>query len=202
MSYTYKRSDEGNQMVSVNCSNLVSWMSHSWTVDVIIDRVNLGWFRYNEPVYWNSTAQFLLNITRFGTGACFELNTGDNTPIVIFQPGLCTGYIATSNQIFQPISIVDQLMNFTYLYKTIGTYQVTVRAFNHINNDSLTIPVVILDWPCEKPNITIDPIYSIDPSKPLAVTISAGLNIVAMVNVSCMKWITSPEIGNCIVEHL
>ena len=155
MTYTFKKADVGLQPLSVNCSNMVSWMSNSWNVSVILDTVDLGSFTSDGPVYFNSTINFLLNVTRFGTGGCFEWNMADNSQNTIMQAGTCTGNVTKIGTYLQ-ILPGTMLLNFTHVYTKVGAHNVSVRGFNHVNDGSKFLMVNVLDWTCFTPNVTLN----------------------------------------------
>ena len=56
------------------------------SVTVVWDNVTLGSLTTNTSVYWNHSTVFQLSIIRLGTNASIELNLGDGSALVYFQP--------------------------------------------------------------------------------------------------------------------
>lgn len=192
VNFTFARTDCGVQIVAVNCSNAASWEAMNLTVQLVLDNVTLGSLATHplptETLYWNSTITLSLNIVHFGTGSCFEWNMGDGTSIMVFlNPSrVCTGYPIQANPLYMDMTPPYDSINITYNYAQIGNYTITVSGFNHINNDTVVANVTVNDWPCAKPNVTLDSIYS-SPSAPYTTVVAKGFNISSNVTVDCLK---------------
>ena len=184
---TYQRKDVGMKWVSVNCSNRVSSMTVNMTVEVILDKITLGSLTYDGPVFWNTTVTFVLNITRFGTGACFLWDMGDNSRPIIQMGDNCTVNTWAPTPIYKPITPRSQLINLTYWYATDGVYTVMVTGFNIANNDTKTLNATLMPWPCQKPNVTLANQTCLSQSTPCRTQIASGFEMYPAINISCMK---------------
>jgi len=184
--HTFEMEDCGERLVTVNCSNFFSWKYYTMDLNVILDSVNVSTLVYNGPFYWNVTMSFSLNITRFGTGACFEWDMGDGTSHVIYGGAAgCTG-IHNPLITYRIIPDTQQVINVTYLYADYGVYPVTVRYFNLVNEDKITLTANVWEWTCNAPSIVIDQIY-LNENSPYVTTLPTGANLNATLNISCMK---------------
>ena len=189
--YTYSADDFGAQMVSVNCSNSISWQFYSMNVSVF-DVVQLSTLTSAPPVYWNDTTILTLNVTRVATGNCFEVNMGDGTPLFVYQTGpACNGPCSPGPVTYVPLSgyTVGQkgaLVMINYTYALIGNYTVKVRAFNSVSNATLTTSTIVKDWLCSVPIVTLNSSLT-KPTNPYTTTVTAAFNVTPFVNVSCMK---------------
>ena len=184
---TYQRKDVGMKWVSVNCSNWASSIALNMTVEVILDKITLGSLTYDGPVFWNTTVTFVLNITRFGTGACFLWDMGDKSRPIIQMGDNCTVNTWAPNPIYRHITPWSQLINLTYWYATDGVYTVTVTGFNIANNDTKTLNATLMPWPCQKPIVTLANKTCLSQSTPCAAQIASGFEMYPAINISCMK---------------
>lgn len=81
----------------------------------------------------------------------------------------------------------DTVIRREYVYSDVyGIHVINVRAFNLANNDTTSASVDVLEWPCETPNISIDPLF-IDQTKPFVALTEDGFTVTANFTVSCMK---------------
>jgi len=87
------------------------------------------------------------------------------------------------------VASTDTVISREYTYTGVGEYGVhvvNVRAFNLANNDTVSASVDVLEWPCQAPNISIDPQF-IDQNSPFIALEENGFTVTAEFSVSCMK---------------
>lgn len=154
------------------------------TDDVILD--SLTYDTSLEPIYWNTTVAFYLNVSRYGNGTCIEWDMGDDSQHVVYQAPFCSGYVEGSNPLFVPASTETVMYERSYWYGDFGFYTVRVRGFNYASTANLTLNITILEWPCTKPNVTIDEKY-LNASDPYTIRVPVGFTISSNVSVECMK---------------
>ena len=191
--YTFNKSNAGVNQISVNCTNLISWQRSTIQVTVVLDEVILGPLTCLDSfVWWNFTANFSLNVTRFGTGSCFQWNMGDESRGVVYGVASCSPY-AIGNQLqFHLIQPNVMTVSHLYVYPKLGKYQVSVRAFTPINNATASVKVNIVEWKCLKPNLTIDAKFK-SISNPFPLPRSEHLNISANASIYCLGGIDRYE---------
>jgi len=81
----------------------------------------------------------------------------------------------------------DTVITREYTYSAgYGMHAVTVRAFNLANNDTASASVDVLEWPCQAPNVTLDPLFT-DQNSPFLALADKGFTATADFAVSCMK---------------
>ena len=85
------------------------------------------------------------------------------------------------------VASTDTVITREYTYSgSYGIHAVTVRAFTLANNDTASTSVDVLEWPCQAPNITIDPLLT-DQNAPFIAIVDRGFAITAVFSVFCMK---------------
>jgi len=87
--FTYVEADTGEQTISVTCSNSVSSQQVTLDVTVVWDNVILGDLVCPDSILWNHELTCDLTVVRFGTGACFEWDMGDSSPLAGYRDGNC-----------------------------------------------------------------------------------------------------------------
>jgi len=88
---------------------------------------------------------------------------------------------------FCQVASTDTVITREYTYSAgYGTHTVSVRAFNLANNDTASASIDVLEWPCEAPNITMDPLFT-DQNAPFIALADEGFAVSAAFSVSCMK---------------
>jgi len=85
------------------------------------------------------------------------------------------------------VASTDTVIRREYTYSDVyGIHVINVRAFNLANNDTASASVDVLEWPCEAPNITVDPLFT-DQNTPFIALKDDGFTVTANFTVSCMK---------------
>ena len=100
VTFAYVQDDLGTETVSVNCSNAVSSQVVTLDINVFWDDVTLGDLTCDASKLWNHSVTCQQDIVRFGTGACFEWDMGDGSPLVYYQDGTCAGYVPTDSPVY------------------------------------------------------------------------------------------------------
>ncbi len=169
---------------SVNCSNMVSSYVISSQISVNLDAVLLGSLESNGSVLWTNTSDFTLNVTRYGTGACFQWDMGDGNAGFLYGAAGCSSQ--SNGRTFRLIAPDTMIIMHGYVYSTFNVFEVTVFAFNYVSNDTISTKAVVLDWPCSKPKVTfIDNVTY--PDAPLVKMKSETFSIKTEYEIDCMK---------------
>ena len=187
--YAMSRPLLGNTTVNATCSNMVSNTTIETTTLVTLDAVILEHLVSNETVLWTNTTLMILDIQRFGTNSCFQFDMGDNRDEVLYgSASFCEPYAADANDddLYQIIEPGAAQLHHEYVYRAFGIYNVTVFAFNHVSNDTISAKAEVLDWPCIPPNITF-PGNESDVDVPLVIQKSVHFTIQPDTFIDCMK---------------
>ena len=191
VSFTYDMSRPllGNTTVNATCGNMVSNTTIQATTLVTLDAVILKNLTTNETVLWTNTTLMIVDIERFGTNACFQFDMGDGRDFILYgSTDFCESYALdpTDPELYQQVEHGTIQLYHEYIYRQFGEYNVTVFAFNHVSNDSLTTEAEVLDWPCIPPNITL-PGNESDIDAPLLIPKSVHFFIQPDTFIDCMK---------------
>jgi len=100
VAFSYEEADVGMQTITANCSNAVFSQSLTMDVEVIWDNVTLGNLTCDSSTLWNHSIICQLTIDRFGTGACFEWDMGDNKSVVYYQDGYCAADVPATSPVY------------------------------------------------------------------------------------------------------
>ena len=184
--YVFPRSSIGNITTMVNCSNLISWLNVSVDVEIELDAVILRSLRTNGSVLWNYTSEIILDVQRFGTYSCFLFDMGDNIEQVMYGVTECSTNATDFGVTFIEIPFGQMSIIHEKVYDEFGVYHGSVFAFNHVTNHTLTTRVVVEDWPCSRPNISLPDELS-DPLESFINMKSVAFSIVPNISIDCMK---------------
>ena len=99
----FDRDDKYMQCLTMNCSNDISFWDETIPIKVILLSVKLT-LSYLGPVWWNDTTQFVLNITNYGPGGCFEWDLDDGTVYSLVGSAPCSG-VKLASKITETISL-------------------------------------------------------------------------------------------------
>ena len=81
----------------------------------------------------------------------------------------------------------DTVIQHEYRYSDVyGIHTINVRGFNLANNDTASATVDVLEWQCERPNVSIDPVFTVQ-DIPFVALPEDGFTIHANFTVACMK---------------
>ena len=187
--YAMSRPLLGNTTLNATCGNMISNTTIHATTLVTLDAVILYNLTTNESVLWSNTTVMIVDITRFGTNTCFQFNMGDKLDFIIYGSSeYCDSFAVdvSNSELYKRMEPGTMIFYHEYIYRKFGKYNVTVLAFNHVSNDSLTTEAEVLDWPCIPPNITF-PGNKSDADTLLLIQKSVDFVIVPDVYVECMK---------------
>ena len=183
--YSMSRVLLGNTTANATCGNMVTNTSISATTEVILDAVILKKLLCNETVLWTNTTLMILDIKRFGQKSCFEFEMGDSKDNFIYGSDEFCRDFAVTPDLYYAIEYNTITIFHEYVYPSFGEYNVTVFAFNHVSNDTIIAPAVVLDWPCFAPNISFANESDVD--IPLKIFKSVAFIILPEVVIDCMK---------------
>lgn len=188
---SFTRSWLGMLDTSINCSNLVSHFPMKAKTDIILDAVILDSLDSNNTIYWKNISVVILNVTRFGANSCFLFNMGfQNISSFMYGLEICEQNATDLDIPFYPMAwdppygVIEIVHGYEYPWW--GIFDVTVFAFNHVSNDTLTTKVAVMEWFCYTPNITLPDNFT-DPDNPLTYMRSEDFVIVPDLMVNCMK---------------
>ena len=184
-SYNYQRGAYGLRNATVNCTNLVSHVTLKQSVEVIFDEVLLDSVWANRTVLHTNKTHFIVNIKRFGTHSCIVLDFADSSQKAMYGVSGCSAGASQKGYQFNLIQHGEMVINHTYVYPDLGVYVAKIFAYNHVSNDSLSVKTIVLDWPCEFPNITYFPESSV--YSPVTFMRSLPLTIQPKYIIDCMK---------------
>ena len=174
----------GNNNITSRCSNLVSHNVIMMNVEVQLDQVILENLVVNETLYWSNITVVDINVLRFGTRSCFDIDMGDGQSHYVYGLPSCLTYAEEHKYIFSEIPFETMRITHDYNYTSIGTYYIYIFAFNHVSNSSLSGSTVVMDWPCEFPQIIIGTEYT-NPSAPKTIKKSKSIGIFPRFEINC-----------------
>ena len=190
--YKFPRSSIGNVSVTTVCCNMVSRQEMDVNVTIIFDEILLDSLQTNGSVLWNYTSVLTLDIKRFGSHSCFLFDMGDDVTRLIYGLPECEVNATAEGIPFVQIPFGQMRIVHEYVYGPLCedtgrcSYVASVYAFNHVSNDTLKVEVVVLDWPCLTPNITIADIFT-GSASPYVHMKSKQVTIAPNVSIDCMK---------------
>ena len=157
ITHTFPRNACGLVNTTVTCQNLVSNTSAHHQLNVTLDAVLLASLWMNQTVLLTNETHFVLKVKRFGSHSCFLFDFGDGAQNRTIY-GVASGQCSSKATEFE-ISYTEILHGTTYIkhkhvYSQLGQYFPSVYSFNHITSDIVVARTVVLDWPCEFPNVT------------------------------------------------
>ena len=159
LSHKYSREWVGNRTANVTCKNLVSEVSTSHTFNVTLDEVLLSPLWSNRTVLITNTTYFFIHVARFAHRSCFELDHGDGTYAVYgTAAGTCKADAeARPNTEYHEIAFGTMVIPHSHLYDHYRGYDLILRGYNDLSNVIQLSRTVVLDLPCEFPNVTYFP---------------------------------------------
>ena len=205
--HSFSKAFLGLTNITVNCSNLVSSVFLNVSIDIIFDRVTLDSLNSLGWVWWTNVSTAILSIARFGTHSCFEWDMGDGNIYMYGRPW-CEPNATKLGVELNLLSYDDSILVVNHTYETWDNHKVTVNAFNHVSNDTLTTVSVVREWYCNKPIIDFTDNYT-DISHPIQFMKSWDFIIPASrVLIDCMKSLNRSEsnlkvysLGNPVPVH-
>jgi len=85
------------------------------------------------------------------------------------------------------VASTDTVIRREYTYSdAYGIHVINVRAFNLANNDTVSASVDVLEWQCEAPTVSVDPLFT-DQNTPFITLMEDGFTVTANFTVSCTK---------------
>ena len=189
--HTLPRTHIGVITATSTCGNMVSSTTISASTLVVLDEVLLSSLAANSSVIWGNETVMVLDIERFGLHACFEFDMGyDGNRTLYGSDDFCLDYI-NENVTYIETPYNEPTLVHRYIYpgrfNTPATeFHVTVFAFNHVNNQTISADVTVLDWPCVGPNITM-PHNASDVANPMFIMRTQDISITPEVEVDCLK---------------
>ena len=180
------RSHLGILNTTVVCSNLVSNISLRVSTFVILDAVILDTVENKGAIFWTNATEFVLTVQRFGTRSCFQWDMGNGQPGFLYGVSLCAAYAMEEGLQFIEIPFGQMRIEHNYTFPQFGNYNVSVFAFNHVSNDTMTNKVVVMDWLCFAPNITVHN-GTEDAGNPLQHMKCKNLRLVVGIQIHCWK---------------
>ena len=157
MQHTFARKDCGLVNTSISCWNLVSNVTTGYSVNVILDAVRIKSLWINQTVLLSNMTFYVLTLERYGTHSCFFFDFGDNsTNRVIYGAitGTCRDNATDLGLMYYEIPHNTTVIKLNHTYEWIAGFDVSVYAYNHLTYDTITSRTVVLDLPCDFPNIT------------------------------------------------
>ena len=154
--HDFPRNACGIILTAVECWNLVSNGSASHTVHVILDEVLIESLVVNRKVVYPNSTTFQLTLRRYGTHSCFLFNFGDHdSRRVVYgaKTGNCSAHALSLGIKYFEIQHGTTYIKHIHQYTHKTGYYVSVNAFNHITYDYIRNRTVLLNNPCEFPDI-------------------------------------------------
>jgi hypothetical protein len=109
---------------------------------------------------------------------------GDGQPHHVYGLASCSVFAAGRGYSLTVIPFKTMTINHEYVYPVYGMFEIYVFAFNHVSNSSLTVSTVVLDWPCEIPQVTVNPEYT-NLDRPIQIKKSENIGIYPNIEINC-----------------